>query len=175
MDTVEFTKEELAELKPSKNALTHDADLGTYSYDTKVTGKYNTKYLFVNDTTNDTINIVFKNLRAIYINDESMLKKLETADKYTLASSFEVARKDPEPAEADKRYPMYAFEGFATFQKEAEVLSRKGIEPTQDMYDALYKTKVAEAYVNSYYRKLHVKAPLLIAVVNSEDNNENPF
>jgi hypothetical protein len=176
MDTVEFTKEELAELKPSKNALTHDADLGTYTYDTKVVGKYNTKYLFVNDTTNDTINIVFKNLRAVYINDEPMLQKLETADRYKLVESFEVVRKDPEPADADKRYPMYAFEGFKTFQKEAEVLSRKGISPTQDMYDALYKTNVAQAYSNSFYRKLHVKSPLLVAVSNSSNNNnENPF
>ena len=173
MDTIEFTKEELAELKPSKNALTHDADLGTYTYDTKVVGKYNTKYLFVNETTNNTINIVFKNLRAVNVGDKPMLDVLKPADKYKLTESFEVDRKDPEPAEADKRYPMYAFEGFKTFQSEAGVLASKGIEPTPDMYDTLYKTNIAEAYKDTYYRKLHIKEPLLVP--STDNSNSNPF
>ena len=164
MEVIEFTKDELQELTPSSNVLTQDATIGMYKYDGKIVGKYNTKYVFKHEADGTLINLVFKNMRGVYIDDKPMIKQLDNADKYKLVETFEVAKADPEPATADKKYPMYAFDGYAEFQKEAGVLQKQSISPTQDMYDTLYATEVNADYSDRYYRKLHVKDNMLVPV-----------
>jgi len=161
METVEFTRGELLSLVPARNVLTQDLEIGTYSYEDVVVNKtYNTKkYVYKHDTTEKHVSISFKNFKAMYIDGKSMLEELTSADKYKLASSFEVVKKDPEPETSKKHYPMYALKGYDEFQSAQKA---NGGVATQAMYDTLFATEPTDEHKDKYYRKLHIASPILI-------------